>query len=265
MSTQSTDLGSAPDGAEPAGEAVLKRTRKAKIVATLGPASAERRTIMALCEAGVDVFRLNFSHGSQDDHERAVAFIRSVEEQLGRPIGILLDLQGPKLRLGTFQDGAVELLKRDKEPGADMLRAEIFWKGGDWVNASKALRRVVKANGAKKGKALSEEQAAHVLNYAISMTLSGNERGLGRLRRDYGRALEATSMKDAFRLVTAPTALGLIDPASVMARVKIAENFKTFLGEYKKQLKEKGLSSLTEQTADAGAAANTEGQPAQGG
>ena len=163
------------------------------------------------------------------------------------------------------QDGAVELLKRDKEAGADMLRAEIFWKGGDWGNASKALRRVVKANGAKKGKALSEEQAAHVLNYAISMTLSGNERGLGRLRRDYGRALEATSMKDAFRLVTAPTALGLIDPASVAARVKVAENFKTFLGEYKKKLKEKGLSSLTEQTADAGVAANTEGQPAQGG
>ena len=86
---------------------------------------------MALCEAGVDVFRLNFSHGSQDDHERAVAFIRSVEEQLGRPIGILLDLQGPKLRLGTFQDGAVELaegatfrLDMDDAPG-DVSRAPL--------------------------------------------------------------------------------------------------------------------------------------------
>lgn len=151
------------------------------------------------------------------------------------------------------QQQALELLKRDKASGADMLRAEIFWQGGDWANASKALRRVAKASGAEKEKPLSTEQAEKVLNYAISLTLSGNERGLGRLRRDFGRSMEATPMKDAFRLVTAPTALGLITPESVAGRVKLAENFKTFLGEYKKKLKEKGLSGLTEQTADAGA------------
>lgn len=157
------------------------------------------------------------------------------------------------------QPQALELLKRDKDPGADMLRAEIFWKGGDWANASKALRLVALASGATKEKPLNPEQATDVLNYAISLTLSGNERGLGRVRRDYGRAMEATRLKDAFRLVTAPTALGLISPESVTQRVKLAENFKTFLGEYKRRLKEKGLSGLTDRSADA------KGKPAKDG
>ncbi len=87
------------------------RERKAKIVATLGPASSTPETIRALFDAGVDVFRLNFSHGSHDDHRAVHAAIRSVESDVGRPIGILTDMQGPKLRIGTFADGAIELTK----------------------------------------------------------------------------------------------------------------------------------------------------------
>jgi Pyruvate kinase, barrel domain len=77
----------------------------AKIVATLGPSSADRATIEALVRAGADVFRLNFSHGTHADHQQRLELIRSIEADIGRPIGVLLDLQGPKLRVGTFATG----------------------------------------------------------------------------------------------------------------------------------------------------------------
>jgi len=86
-----------------------RRRRSAKIVATLGPSSSTPDQIGALFEAGVDVFRLNFSHGTHDDHRARFAAIRRVESATGRPIGILADLQGPKLRLGTFAEGPIEL------------------------------------------------------------------------------------------------------------------------------------------------------------
>ncbi|MCB2021106.1 MAG: pyruvate kinase, partial [Burkholderiaceae bacterium] len=87
----------------------MQRARRARIVATLGPATAGEQIIRALVEAGADVFRLNFSHGSRDEHARRVAVIRALEAQCERPIGVLLDLQGPKLRLGTFEAGEVQL------------------------------------------------------------------------------------------------------------------------------------------------------------
>jgi len=200
-------------------------------------------------------------------YERAIAALDATNET-GLEAGLVTQRRHLRARsmmgLGQ-QEPALELLKRDKQSGADTLRAEIFWKAGDWANASKALRQVAKTSGAVKDSLLNEEQATHVLNYAISLTLSGNERGLNRLRRDFGRAFETTPMKDAFRLVTAPTSLGMIDPSTVTARVKLAENFKTFLGEYKARLKKKGLSSLTDQTADAGDATKDEKAQQQGG
>jgi pyruvate kinase len=87
----------------------MRRNRNAKIIATLGPASDELQTIRALFDAGADVFRLNFSHGLHEDHKRRLDLIRQVEQDSGRPIGVLLDLQGPKLRIGTFADGPVQL------------------------------------------------------------------------------------------------------------------------------------------------------------
>lgn len=91
----------------------MHRNRNAKIVATLGPASADRETIQALFEAGADVFRLNFSHGTHADHKQRLDTIRAIERDAGRPIGVLLDLQGPKLRLGTFANGPVVLAEGD--------------------------------------------------------------------------------------------------------------------------------------------------------
>src|SRR5205809_5008123 len=104
----------------------------AKIVATLGPASAERATIEALVRAGADVFRLNFSHGTHADHRERLDLIRSIEAELDRPIGVLLDLQGPKLRVGTFANGPVQLvggaqfrLDLDRERPGDATRAPL--------------------------------------------------------------------------------------------------------------------------------------------
>ncbi|MFT5391037.1 MAG: pyruvate kinase [Gammaproteobacteria bacterium] len=121
----------APHAAKgPAQSGSGRRSRKAKILATLGPASATRHTIRALARAGADVFRLNFSHGSQSDHKRSVEFIRDVEDELGWPIGILLDLQGPKLRLGQFVEGAVTL-----EKGAQ-FRLDMLPEPGDVTRCS---------------------------------------------------------------------------------------------------------------------------------
>jgi pyruvate kinase len=115
----------------------LRRRRSAKIVATLGPASSSPERIRALFEAGVDVFRLNFSHGTHNDHRARFEAIRRVENTTGRPIGILADLQGPKLRLGTFAEGPIELaagapfhLDLDRQAGdehrAPLPHPEIF-------------------------------------------------------------------------------------------------------------------------------------------
>ena len=87
----------------------MRRTRNAKIVATLGPASSDPALIEQLFLAGVDVFRLNFSHGVADDHRARAAALRAIEARHGRPIAILADLQGPKLRVGTFEGGPVQL------------------------------------------------------------------------------------------------------------------------------------------------------------
>ncbi|UYN93320.1 MAG: pyruvate kinase [Enhydrobacter sp.] len=102
----------------------MQRTRFTKIVATLGPASSTRERLIALFEAGADVFRLNFSHGNPDDHRKRVDLLRELEARHKHPIAILMDLQGPKLRLGTVAKGPLELKKgqklrfdMDKAPG----------------------------------------------------------------------------------------------------------------------------------------------------
>jgi pyruvate kinase len=85
------------------------RRRKVRVVATLGPASQTPDMIRKLFETGADVFRVNMSHGTQADKSQLIAAIRSVEAEVGRPIPILADLQGPKLRVGSFAAGKVEI------------------------------------------------------------------------------------------------------------------------------------------------------------
>jgi pyruvate kinase len=87
----------------------LRRRRRTKIIATLGPASSSPEVMARLFQAGADVFRLNFSHGTHEDHAARFATIRELEERFARPIGVLADVQGPKLRVGRFGGGRVFL------------------------------------------------------------------------------------------------------------------------------------------------------------
>ena len=87
----------------------MRRRRRTKIIATLGPSSSSLEMMTRLFQAGADVFRLNFSHGTHEDHAARFAMIRELEAKFDRPIGILADVQGPKLRVGTFGGGRVHL------------------------------------------------------------------------------------------------------------------------------------------------------------
>jgi pyruvate kinase len=107
------------------------RDRKVKILATLGPASRDRDMVETLFKAGADAFRVNMSHGEHTLHAETIANIRSVEKSFGRPIAILADLQGPKLRVGQFKDGqalirhgARFVLDRSDAPG-DETRVQL--------------------------------------------------------------------------------------------------------------------------------------------
>ncbi len=101
------------------------RLRRARIVATLGPASRAPDKVIALARAGADVFRLNFSHGTHDDHAAALAAVRAAEVEVERPLAILADLQGPKFRIGTFKGGSVAI-----KPG-QTIRFDLSSKPGD--------------------------------------------------------------------------------------------------------------------------------------
>ncbi len=90
-----------------------KQVRKTKIVATLGPSSSRPEQIAKLVDAGVDLFRLNFSHGANDDKAKVIDIIRNVAERKKKAIGILADLQGPKIRTGRMENGAISLRKGD--------------------------------------------------------------------------------------------------------------------------------------------------------
>lgn len=109
----------------------MRRIRQTKIVATIGPASGSEEQLTSLFYAGADVFRLNFSHGAHEEHAERLKTIRSIEGQIGRPIGVFADLQGPKLRVGRFAEGKVLLeagqrfrLDLSEEPG-DASRAPL--------------------------------------------------------------------------------------------------------------------------------------------
>ncbi len=169
----------------------MRRQRSAKIVATLGPASSTPALIRALFEAGVDMFRLNFSHGTQDEHRARFEAIRRIESASGRPIGILADLQGPKLRLGTFAAGPVDLCAGERfrldlaqRPG-DRTRAllphpeifEILEPGTELLLDDGKVRLEVEACGADfaetrctVGGALSDRKGVNVPNAVLPLS-----------------------------------------------------------------------------------------------
>src|SRR5713101_4324675 len=88
--------------------------RRTKIVATLGPASSEAKVLERMIAAGVDVVRMNFSHGTAQDHLRRAEAVRATARKVGRTVGIVADLQGPKIRIGKFEQGKIMLRSGDR-------------------------------------------------------------------------------------------------------------------------------------------------------
>ena len=103
----------------------VKRNRHTKILATLGPASDTKEVLTKLIKAGADNVRMNFSHGTKEDHKRRFDIIREIEMELGRPIGIVADMQGPKLRVGLFKDKKITLSE------GQILRLDLSYELGD--------------------------------------------------------------------------------------------------------------------------------------
>lgn len=109
--------------------------RKTKIVCTLGPACSDEQTITAMCRAGMNVARLNFSHNTYEDHEKRIALIKKVREAEGLPISIMLDTKGPEYRIKTFANGKINLNEGDEftftadEVEGDETRVSVNYKG----------------------------------------------------------------------------------------------------------------------------------------
>jgi pyruvate kinase len=219
----------------------MRRTRNAKIVATLGPASSDPDTVRRLFMAGVDAFRLNFSHGTAADHRERVALLRALEDETGRPIGILADLQGPKLRVGTFADGPVTLvegaafrLDLDPAPGdvhrVGLPHPEIFAAvapGAELLLDDGKLRLVVERCGGDHaetrvvvGGRLSERKGVNVPGVVLPISpLTAKD------RRDLDVALELGADWVALSFVQRPQdiaeARALIgDRAAIMAKLE---------------------------------------------
>ncbi|MEE8394389.1 MAG: tetratricopeptide repeat protein [Rhodospirillales bacterium] len=141
-------------------------------------------------------------------------------------------------------DEALDLLKEDKSLDAKLLRGEIYWNAQDWPHASQELRRLAKDMEAAPNSPLDGKQSKYILNLAVALTLSGNNRGLDRVRRDYGEAMEASELRDAFRLIASPDTMGLIDFKSIAGKVKDVENFQAFLASYREKIGKESLSGI---------------------
>jgi hypothetical protein len=131
---------------------------------------------------------------------------------------------------------ALALLKEDKSIEGDMLRLEVYWSHKDWVNAALTQKKLLESTKAEADKPLDPKQSAYVLNLAIALTLSGNERGVSLLRRDYGQAMANTPNKDAFLLIAAPESPGLTDYRTIADKVSLAEKFSGFMLSYRQKL-----------------------------
>jgi pyruvate kinase len=149
--------------------------RRTKIVATIGPTSREPETLLRMVQAGMDVARLNYSHGTLDEHAETVRRVREAAGQAGRQVAILQDLPGPKLRIGPLREDVVELTPgqrltflcgRDEEPG-DSSHMSISWAGlADAVNEGTTLYL---ADGSVRLRAVDVRRAAGEIEVEIEV------------------------------------------------------------------------------------------------
>lgn len=159
----------------------IKRNRHTKILATLGPSSDTKDVFLELVMAGVDNVRMNFSHGSHDDHRRRFEMVREVEAEVGRPIGIIADMQGPKLRVGLFKDKKIDLTEGQKlrfdldDALGDETRVQL--PHPEIINAVDVGDRLLMDDG--KVRAIVEEKGADYLVVVIEAgTKLSNNKGV---------------------------------------------------------------------------------------
>src|SRR3954452_7452420 len=154
----------------------MRRSRKVMILATIGPASSSEEMLQKLFEAGADVFRINMSHTDHELMRTLVGRIRAVEEQVGRPIGILADLQGPKLRVGKFANGKEVLtlgqtftLDDNPEPGTS---ARVYLPHPEILSSVEAGHRLLIDDGKLELKAVKSDGKAIVCTVVAGTTIS---------------------------------------------------------------------------------------------
>ena len=158
-----------------------------------------------------------------------------------------LALQRRQLRANALaalgrESEAIALLKGDDSVAAALLRAEIYWRGQDWANAARAFEALVPrpAGGAR----LDDASARLVLNWATALVLANDEYALAALRRSFTPSMAGTPYEDGFRFLTGALDHGLPDMKAVVGKVRDAEGFRTFLGDYKTRLQKGGVSAI---------------------
>lgn len=138
--------------------------------------------------------------------------------------------------IGLNRDGdALALLESDDSENAELLRAEIFWNSGNWLEAASSYRLLVKLSDASPEVLLTDPQAARILNYAVALTNSGGERAVQQLKLEFAPAMAQSKFSEVFGLVTAQSTPGILDPIAVPGKVQEVE---TFLAAYKSKLKD---------------------------
>lgn len=141
-------------------------------------------------------------------------------------------------------DIALDLLTQEVGKDAELIRAGVYWRAGDWKNASKSLNKVVRELGVKPRKPLDDSQAAAVLSLAIANTLDGNEIAIARILDTYGAAMAQTTFADAFQLIAAPPKTGLVNFRGLEPIVKKVVDFQGFMEVYRQRIADGQLSSL---------------------
>lgn len=190
--------------------------------------------------------RLTLVHIMDQKYEKALNVLSRTNVP-GMPIALQNQRRYLKARayIGLNQkDNALKLLEDDETISANLLRLDLFWKERDWPSTTQVLQQVIKQYGAEPGQPLEDKQAKAILDMAVALTLARNERGIGRLRRKFGKAMQKTPFRDAFRLIASQGAQGLLDYRTITGKVKEVENFQAFMTAYRERLKKEKLSSI---------------------
>jgi pyruvate kinase len=178
--------------------------RRTKIVATLGPASSDEKTLSRMIEAGLDVVRMNFSHGTAAEHKKRVELVRTLARRAGRAVGVLVDLQGPKIRIGKFQDGRITLV--GGEPfvlDAEREIGDVNGVGLDYKNLPSDVRKgdTLLLDDGRIVLGVSGVQGSRISTVVEQGGVLSNNKGIN--RRGGGLTAPALTEKDMRDIVTA--------------------------------------------------------------